>query len=272
MSSPLIISASRRSDLPGFHAEACRKRILDKIRRLRTRHLYGVVFWTRHCQSFLEGGALHRLVQSEIDNPVVNLTITGLGGTRLEPGTPTTEEMLRSLPRLIRVFHEEPWRIRWRFDPLLKSHTSLVHFKQIAEQMADQGVRTCTFSFPAYFSLKGDLRPQFQAAGIPEWREDEKREIIDRLVDVAVPLGVHLSSCAQPENLELNPYIEEAQCIPREVLERGHPNHLPLLLDRDRSQRSKCRCIASDDIGDYETDRCAGGCVYCYSKAGGPRV
>ena len=242
---------------------------MAKVRGLRTRYLYGVVFWTRHIRPFLKGGDLNALTAAFLDNPLVNLTVTGLGGTDLEPGTPTTDEILDGIPALIRAFHGEPWRIRWRFDPLLKKFSSLQAFKRIATVMADHGILTCTFSFPAYFSLKGDLTPAFEAAGIARWREAEKGEWIARMVEIAVPLGVRLLSCAQPDNLSLHPYIESAQCIPKEVLERGHPDNLPLVLGRDPSQRAKCRCIASDDIGDYDTDRCLGGCAYCYSKAGG---
>ena len=270
VSNPLIISASRRTDLPGFHPAACKERILSKMQRLRTRHLYGVVFWTRHVEPFLQGGPLHDLVRNHLDNPVVNLTITGHGGSVLEPGTPSTADTLKHLPALVHAFHDEPWRIRWRFDPLLRHFTTVAQFERIATVMSRLDIPTCTFSFPAYFSLKGDLTGAFEAAGIPRWEADEKRAFLVDLVAVATRLGIRLLSCAQPENTTLHPYIEPAQCIPRAVLEQGDPRGRPLTLEKDRSQRSKCRCITSEDIGDYETDRCLGGCVYCYSKAGGP--
>ena len=269
-SKPLILSASRRTDLPGFHAEACRDRILGKIARLRTRHLHGVVFWTRHARPFLQGGPLHELVRHTLDNPVVNLTITGLGGSALEPGVPKTRDMIKDLPALVAAFHDQPFRLRWRFDPLLKGHSSLKRFTEIARVASNLGIETCTFSFPAYFSLKGDLTPAFEAAGIPSWTEPEKRDFLSAMVDIAAPLGLRLLSCTQPDNLALHPAIEAAQCIPQDILERGDPAHRPLTLPKDVSQRSKCLCIQSEDIGDYETDRCRGGCVYCYSKAGGP--
>lgn len=271
-SRPLILSASRRCDLPGFYADACRDRIRRKIARLRTRYLYGVVFWTRHARPFLKGGALHELVLHELDNPVINLTVTGLGGSFLEPGVPSTREMLDTLPELVAAFHNEPYRIRWRFDPLLKGFSSIKTFLKIAEKAASLKIPTCTFSFPSYFSLKGDLTPQFNRAGIPRWERLEKIEFLKEMTNIATSLNIRLLSCAQPENLDINPHIEEAQCIPRDVLEQGRSDRRPLALKKDVSQRSKCRCIQSEDIGDYETDRCLGGCVYCYSKAGGPLV
>lgn len=267
---PLILSASRRCDLPGFQSVECRERILAKIGRLRTRSLYGVVFWTRHVRPFLKGGALHELVLHTLENPIINLTVTGLGGTAVEPGVPSTEQVLALLPDLVEAFHGEPFRLRWRFDPLLKNLSSIETFQKIAEVVSALKIPTCTFSFPAYFSLKGDLSSQFEKAGILQWSSAEKRSFLNEMVEIARPLGIRLLSCTQPENCDFNPWIEQAQCIPREVLEQGHPRRIPLLLTKDVSQRSKCLCIQSDDIGDYETDRCKGGCVYCYSKAGGP--
>ncbi|MDD5308793.1 MAG: DUF1848 family protein [Deltaproteobacteria bacterium] len=267
---PLVLSVSRRTDLPGFHAEECAARIRRRIAGLRTRSLYGVVFWTRHARPFLPGGALHTLVKRELSNPIVNLTVTGQGGGLLEPGAPRTDEILNVLPDLVDALHGEPWRIRWRFDPLLAGHSSIDEFAHIASATAAVGVPTCTFSFPAYRSLKGDLTAAFDEAGIPPWREADKPAFLARMAEIATPLGIALLSCAQPANLALHPAVRPAQCIPRDVLERGHPSGLLLDLGRDRSQRAHCLCVESEDIGVYETDRCKGGCAYCYSKAGGP--
>jgi hypothetical protein len=88
---PLILSASRRTDLPGYHARSAAERIRKRIDGLRTRRLAGVVFWTKHFKEFLPRGNLNDLVQYELENPVVNLTVTGLGSTALEPGAPPTE-------------------------------------------------------------------------------------------------------------------------------------------------------------------------------------
>jgi len=263
-----VLSASRRTDLPGFHASECAARIRGRISRLRTRHLHGVVFWTRHVDPFLRGPLADLL--AELDNPVINLTVTGLGRTALEPGSPSMDEVLPLLTDLARAFEGDGWRIRWRFDPVLEGLSSIEDFDRIAAAMAGIGVETCTFSFPAYRSLKGDLTPQFEAAGIPRWREADKGPFVRHMAEIASGTGIRLLSCCQPENLALDPRVEAASCIPREVLERGHPDNTPLPGGRDRSQRTHCNCAVSEDIGDYEKDRCGGGCAYCYSKAGGP--
>ena len=238
-----------------------------------------MVFWTRHVAPFLAGRPLHELVAQELGNPFVNLTVTGLGAGALEPGAPKTDAVLRDLPALVQVFKGEPWRILWRFDPLVKGHSSIADFRRIGAAMVDNGITSCTFSFPTYFSLKGNLVAQFDRMGIERWNRAEQEIFLLRLCDSAEELGITLKSCAQPENtrpplcpLHENgtPRVAEATCIDGALLERGHPDGLPLHLPKDRAQRRHCNCIQSEDIGDYEEHRCEGGCGYCYSKAGGP--
>lgn len=267
---PLIISASRRTDLPGFHPRTCAELIRSKISRLRTRTLYGVVFWTKHLKPFLKDAPLHHLVADELDNPIVNLTVTGLGNTRIEPNTPSVDDALSQLPRLIQSFKGEPWRIRWRFDPIIKNFSSLNMFDRLAKGFSDLGIHSCTLSFPSYKSLKGDLTAQFRNAGIPRWQLDEKKRFLLEMAHIATKYNITLFSCAQPENTTLCKQVQPAQCIDRKLLEQGHPQHLPLGLPKDYSQRKHCNCVKSEDIGDYDAHPCHGGCVYCYSKAGGP--
>lgn len=266
--SPLLLSASRRTDLPGFYPELCAELIRNKTRRLRTKFLYGVMFWTKRPHSFLHSAPLHRMVTS-LENPVIQLTITGLGGTTLEPGIPRVEDTLAILPTLIELFKNDPRRIRWRFDPILKNQNSVSTFTSIAKTVAPLGIRECSISFPTYFSLKGDLTPQFEAARIPKWTPTEMTTALNALVGAAQQYNISLRSCAQPELTQLHPEVLPATCIDAALFEQLHPQQLPLHLSKDPSQRKQCNCIKSEDIGDYKKHLCRGGCVYCYSKAGG---
>ncbi len=265
---PLILSASRRTDLPGFYPEVCAERIRGRVRRARTRVLYGVVFWSRHPRAFIDRGSLFDLLQNELENPHLNLTITGLGGTAVEPGGPTLDEVLPSLEGLVRAFHGEPWRIRWRFDPLLRGRSTLALFDRIARAVRDVGIGECIFSYPSYRSLKGNLRSDFEEAGIPAWTNDARDDFTRRLCDGAEKLGITLLACCQPFLSHVDPRVGRASCVDRALLQRGHPGGAPLGLPRDPSQRTDCLCVTSEDIGRYD-DWCGGGCAYCYSRAGG---
>jgi hypothetical protein len=260
-----IISASRRTDLPGYHAEECARR----LRRLR-KPVHSVFFWTRYPHALAGPGPLGELVRHAIENPFVHLTVTGLGGSRLEPNVPSTAAVLGQLDALIAALRGEPRRILWRFDPLLRGITELGTFAELAAELGGRGVRSCIVSFPAYMSLKGPLDRQYERYGISRWSRVEKREFALRLVEVATRFGLTLMACNQPRVVQdTGGAVRPAACVSAELAAALHPREIPLDLPKDPSQRRNCNCSLSHDIGRY-TDRCGSGCVYCYSAAGGP--
>lgn len=260
-----LISASRRTDLPGYHADECAARIL----RLR-KPAHSVFFWTRYPAALVARSPLGELVRSCIDNPFVHLTVTGLGGSRLEPRVPPTREVLASLDPLIDALRAEPERLIWRFDPVIKEVMSLESFSALAAEFGSRGVRTCVISFPAYLSLKGPLDQQYGRHGIERWGRADKREFAMRMAEIAQGRGLTLEACTQPKLVaDTGGAIQPAACISADLARRLHPAGAPLELPKDPAQRRNCRCAVSHDIGRY-ADRCGSGCVYCYSRAGGP--
>jgi hypothetical protein len=266
---PIIFSASRRTDLIGWYPERCARRLTAKIDRLRTRHVYGLVLWTRFPGRLLEQ-PLREVVAERFPNTVCNLTVTGLGGTELEPKAPPWREVVGSLARVIDLLGGEPRRIRWRFDPLLYRWTSPDIFVRLADRMCALGVDTCTISLPSSRSLRGSLAAQYRQFGLEPWPPNALRDLVGRMAEIARCRNLRLLSCCRPRLLALDPWIEPAQCVPLEVLEDLHPDGESYPAAKDRSQRRQCCCPRSEDIGDYAADRCRTGCVYCYSPAGGP--
>lgn len=259
-----IISASRRTDLPGHHADACVQRLL----RLR-RPPHSVFFWTRF-PAALTSGPLGEIVRLGLENPFVHLTLTGLGGGALEPGAPSTRAVLGELDRLIAALRGDPRRVLWRFDPVLPGVSDLATFEALAGELGGRGVRSCIFSFPAQMSLKGSLDPQYARFGIRRASRVEKRETALRMAEIAARHGLSLQVCNQPGVVaDCGGAVQEARCISAELAAKLHPRAFPLTLDRDPSQRRNCNCDRSHDIGRYD-DLCRSGCAYCYSRAGGP--
>lgn len=268
---PLILSASRRTDLPGFYPERLVERIRRRVAGLKVYELYGVVLWTKHAAPLVHHAGLRNLLE-ELENPALNLTVTGLGGSRWEPGVPAPAAVLPLVAELVRgPLHGQPARLRWRFDPIWPRPGLLDEFRRLADVFAGQGVPTCTVSFPTSFCQRGQMDPAYRQAGLRLPGLAERAELLGMLQAEATARGIRLLSCSQPENLKLvGPgQIEEAQCIPREVLEALHPRRLPFPEGRDPSQRKACSCLVSEDIGSYADDPCGSGCVYCYSRAGG---
>lgn len=273
---PVILSASRRSDLPGWHARALASRLATALERLGPGGCYGLVYWTRFPGALL-GPPLDRFLGPGVVPVVaVNLTVTGLGGTSLEPRVPGTAEALAPLAELTRRLGA-PSRLRWRFDPLLPGPDLLDRFSRLADVFGRLGVPTCTLSFPADRSLRGSLGPRYRRFQVPEWpslAEDPGRgaqaEALQGLAERAAARGLTLLACSQPWVSGLCEAVRPAQCIPLEVLAAAHPPGAPGPRAKDATQRKACRCPESEDLGDYRVDLCHSGCAYCYSTLGGP--
>ena len=265
--SAIIVSASRRTDLPGYHPEWTARR----IRGIR-RPIHSVFFWTKHPSAFSTPGPLQDLVRSGIENPFLHVTVTGLGGTRVEPNVPAWKTAMEALEKALEVFRGQSARILWRFDPVLPGVGAVRTFERIAAAMSGLGVRDCIVSLPAGMSLKGELEPQYAACGIGTWKEEAARLAVGRILDSAGRHAIRVRSCATPRLERWFPgVIEPASCISAALATALHPRGLEVPHEKDPAQRKRCTCTRSEDIGSYALTLCRSGCLYCYSRAGGPQ-
>jgi DNA repair photolyase len=264
---PAIVSASRRTDLPGYYAAA----LAERLRRFR-RPPDALFLWTKHPAALTRPGPLREALAAQ-PNVLVHLTITGLGGTALEPRAPAWRDALAEVRPLIGQLGGEPRRVLWRFDPLLPGRSSPETFARLAAAMAGLGVRRCITSFLSSMSLKGSLLPQYARCGVEPSPLADKVEWAGRMAERAKAEGMELRLCCQPKVVErLSGAAEEAACIDAELASALHPGGRIVGAGKDPSQRRNCRCAPSLDVGDYAAHACRTGCGYCYSKAGGPDV
>ncbi len=266
MTAQLILSASRRTDLPGFYPDWTAAR----IRRVR-RPIHSVFFWTKHPQAFTRPGPLRDLVARELLNPFILLTITGLGGSRIEPNVPPWRDAVRAAAETIPLLRGQPARIRWRFDPLLPGVQAARLFSSIAPRMRDLGITDCIVSLPAAMSLKGGLQTLYREHGIGEWDDHEARGFVENLAARAERLSLTLHACATPRLERWLPgVIRPAACIGAGLASAMHPGGIEVPQAKDPAQRKRCTCTRSEDLGSYTQTPCGSGCLYCYSRAGGP--
>jgi len=264
---PAIVSASRRTDLPGWHADWLAQR-LARFRRPPD----ALFLWTKHPARLVERSLL-RTVAASLPNVFVHLTITGLGGTPLEPRAPGWEEAADAVPEMVRVLGGDGRRVLWRFDPVLPAVSSRDTFARLATRLGRAGVRRCIVSFLSSLSLKGSLLPQYARFGLAPSPLGEKVEWAARLAEIAAAEGIEVRLCCQPKVVEgVGGAVAPASCIDAELASALHPRGILVPGGRDASQRRHCRCAPSMDLGDYAAHPCRTGCAYCYSKAGGPDV
>ena len=271
----MIISASRRTDLPAFYSQWFFQRLQEgyvlvrnpvnprQVSRvsLAPEVVDGFVFWTKNPCPMLPW--LDRLP----DCPYYfQVTLTPYGA-EIERNLPSKREVIlpavRQLARRI-----GPERVIWRYDPvfLTDQYSAAFHqkaFSQLARALKGVTVR-CIISFLDWYSPMerrfGSQRPQMIDEG-------QMQALAAAFGQTAAENGMRIFTCA--ETADLSGFgLEHGCCIDRELLEQIGGRSLDL--GKDRGQRAACGCAMSIDIGAYDT--CPGGCLYCYADHGAGRT
>jgi len=271
-----VISASRRTDLPhhfpGWLATALRRGWADvpqpyggKRRRvsLRPEEVHTIVLWSKDFSPLLQDAEDVRHALASYDQLFCHLTITGLGGTELEPGVPHWESVAAQLPALV-DWTGDPHRVTVRFDPLLHwvenglIRSNLPFAEPILDACARAGIQAVRISFATIY-------PKLAHRGC-HWYDpplEERLEIAGGLVTLARERGIALLGCCQPELMAAGTH--PSSCTDGALLSALHPKGYAASTARDRGQRKGCHCTRSIDIGSYRM-RCPSGCRYCYAQ------
>ncbi len=275
-----VISASRRTDLVAFFPEWLsgalrteRAEVVGPSRRVLEADLspsavHSVVLWSKDFTNLIGDRHGLRSAFAKYDQVYLHFTVTGLGGTALEPGVPAPEEALGQLDALIRIAGR-PERISLRFDPIVHwkeagaVRTNLPFFERAVRRAAALGVRDIRISFAQRYS-KAVRR--FERAGLAfqDPSREEKREAAARMASLAASLGLRLYICSQRFLADV-PGLEASACIDGRLLRELHPAGDPASVKKDRTQRADCGCTESVDIGSY-TQSCPHSCLYCYAN------
>ncbi|WP_122626938.1 DUF1848 family protein [Lucifera butyrica] len=277
-----VISASRRTDLPGCHY-AWLQNVLTKgavsVRNpvykntvstidVRPQAIHSLVLWSKNFAPVAENPG-----QLENYNLYFQYTINHYAA-RLEPGVPPYGQTLKTLDRLLRRYRPEQFTIR--FDPVIFSPAGEISagpgepaavrlqiFEELCRDLITLGMNGCRLT-TSYIALYGHVRRRLTQNGV-EIATPGDREVIAffrRMAEIAARYNLPLYSCASLL-LEQIPQIQKGHCI--------DGGQLTALFDgraskaRDTGQREACGCTKSLDIGSYE-QRCGHQCLYCYGQ------
>ena len=272
----MIISASRRTDIPRFHSDWILNRIREGFVDVRnpmfpaqvSRYslspdvVDGIVFWTKDPAPML--GKLH-----EFSDYIYyfQFSLTSYGRD-VESGLRDKHDLIKTFKELAGMIGSE--RVMWRFDPiLLNERYSLEYqlraFSTIATEL-NGFTEKVTISFIDEYNFGG--RSIYSSVGTDRVAVDQQNYLAERIAAIAHENGMTVDSCAEEVNLERYG-IGHARCVDSRVFERIGGCKLSRLktryeeLTKDKAQRKECCCIESIDIGWPNT--CANGCKYCYA-------
>lgn len=266
----MIISASRRCDIPAFKSEwffeRMEKGFVDVpnpmnphlIRRvpLSRDDVDCIVFWTKNPSPMLP--SLDRLD----GYPFYFQYTLNSYDCKIETGVPPYSERIDTFLRLSELIGPE--RVLWRYDPIILCDgiTPQIHLDAFANtaRALNGATNRVTVSFVDYYRRIGRA---WKLHGMREPLENEIAEIASGMASVASECGMEICSCAEKYPLQ-SFGIAPAHCVDASLVSKITGKTIPAR--RAASQRSLCGCDESADIGEYGV--CAHGCAYCYARRG----
>lgn len=265
----MIISASRRTDIPTYYSEWFFERIKERfvlVRNPMNIHQVSrinlspdivdcIVFWTKNPEPMLS-----QLDKLKNYSYYFQFTLNSYGKDVEENVPSKNEKVIETFKRLSDKIGKE--KVIWRYDPIflnskytVEYHTQ--YFEKLASYLKDY-TEKCTISFmDDYPKIKNNVEPLH----IDNISNEKKKEIAKIILEIASQYGLKVDTCA--ENIELGDLgITHAKCIDAKLIEKIIG--CPLIVEKDKNQRLECGCVTSIDIGIYNT--CQNGCKYCYAN------
>jgi hypothetical protein len=277
----MIISASRRTDIPAFYAcwfinriRAGYCEVPNPFNRQQVSHVSllpedvdVIVFWTRNPRPLfpylneLDGRGYRYYFQ---------YTLLGY--------PPEIDAYNPALPASLATFRElaqrlGPERLIWRYDPIMLSEATppAYHreaYTRLARALAGFTGRSVISLMDDYPKIRKRLQEmERQGARLLPVSPDAERNLpgwvgnlLQDLAEIAGSNHMEIQSCA--EEFDLLPYgICPGKCVDDEYIQRVFGPEVTH--SKDPSQRKACGCVLSKDIGIYDT--CLFGCRYCYA-------
>ena len=266
----MIISASRRTDIPAFYSDWFFNRI--KERYVLVPNPYNskmisrisldpaivdcIVFWSKNPAPMLE-----KLDKLKEYNYYFQFTLNPYG-PEIENHLPIISKRIDTFKRLSDRIGKE--KVIWRYDPVLtnETYTPGFHkekFAEIAYELKEH-TEKCMLGFIDHYQHIRTAVSRFNIQPLLKADIEEMAASFKKTVDTC---SIQLDTCTVKVDLT-HLGIPGGLCIDNQLVERiaGYP----ISARKDKNQRDICRCAESIDIGIYES--CLNGCIYCYAIKG----
>jgi DNA repair photolyase len=294
---PIIISASRSTDIPTFYSDWFISRweagYIKWTNPFNGQPLYVsfkntrlVVFWTKNPRPMFK----HLdYLDKNIPNYYFQFSLNDYDKEKYEAKVPSVESRIKTFKELSQRLGKK--RVVWRYDPLILTkdidvNELLRRVKNIGDQI-HEFTEKLVFSFvdiDIYKKVENNLKKE----DVPyiEWTTQNMEEFAKGISQINKDWGLQLGTCS--EKIDLDKYgIVHNKCIDDDLMIDlfSHDSQLMDFLGveikqadlfsdgeiiktrnlKDKGQREDCGCIMAKDIGQYNT--CPHECNYCYANA-----
>lgn len=265
----MILSVSRRTDIPNYYSEWFYNRIKAGflyVRNPMNAHQISkivlspevvdcIVFWTKNPEPMFS-----RLAELDAYKYYFQFTLTGFGNDMERNIPPKKEHMIPVFQNLAKKIGSN--KVIWRYDPIIftDKYTPEYHlraFEQIAEELHGYTSK-CVISFVDIYSKNQKNMSAVNAYSLPE---KELAAFASQIASIAKNHDIKVASCAEAIDLSACG-IEHNCCIDRELVKQIIGCNIQV--GKDKNQRKECGCVESIEVGTYNT--CKNGCAYCYAN------
>jgi len=286
----IVISASRRTDIPAFYlkwfAQQIKKGFFKttnpynghvSIIQAAPDKVHTIVFWSKNFRPFIKSN-FGKNLQKQGYNLFFNFTINSCNSL-LEPHVPSLNDRLDQLSSL--CAHFNPESINWRFDPICfyktgegKTENNMHDFVRIAKFASECGIKRCITSFMDYYGKIKKRAASIQGFSFVSPSDDIKTSILLNMERKLKTLDIRLFTCCEKELLDklssnilsCNSSISASSCIPNDLLVKLYGGDLSMRKDTGQRIKQGCGCKISVDVGSYSMHPCYHNCLFCYAN------
>ena len=244
----MIISASRRTDIPAFYSQWFFNRIKEgyvlvpnpyhpkMISRisLSPAVVDCFVFWTKN-----PAPMLNQLDKLQDYNYYFQFTLNPYG-EKLENRLPSIDKRIDTFKKLADKIGRE--KMIWRYDPILTNEEYNVSFHQeafarIAHELKDHTSKCMLGFIDHYPHIRNSIQP-FNINPLTKEEIEEMAVSFKKTIDIYP--GIQLDTCTVKVDLR-HLGIPSGLCIDKRLIEKitGYP----ILAQKDKNQRNICNCI-----------------------------
>lgn len=271
----MIISASRRTDIPAFYSSWFMQRIregyctvFNPFNRKQVTNVSllpsdveVIVFWTKNPKPLFP--YLKELEERGFRS-YFQYTLNAYP-PEFEPKVPDLNDRIETFIQLSELIG--PKKVIWRYDPIILSNITGYDyhkdmFVKIAQALKGNTQRVVISFVDSYRKAISQFK-LLAKQGIfidEELNLEVLEDLVRTLVSISKENGLEVQSCA--EKLDISPWgVLPGKCIDPQYIKRVFG--IDVNQTKDKNQRPECGCVQSKDIGVYET--CLHGCRYCYA-------
>lgn len=265
---PLVIDGPRMSDIAEVgEALALSERVRESVQQGRS--ILGVHLWTHSPKRFMENEVLRQVLAQLRDRktPIaLQVTVTGLGATALEPGIEPEPEAFESLDRILQEILPDPGRVCLRIDPLQRwigphgSVSNLERVDGIMEKARSMGIHRIRVSLVAYERYKSKIDPRLRARGFG--RVAVTAQEAGEILRPWLKQGMDIRTCASDlarEGIPAGACFDFAWVTGLALQGLQHPV----------AARKGCLCFYPESVLLWKVPRrssCRGRCLACYAQ------